>query len=495
MSDLWTYNRDHRKRPNVHPLTTPAGRHAHPRRPRRPPVAPRAVVHDQVRQRGELLGGDGQLRRAPPRRRRHRPLDPPRPRDGGDRRPAHPHPRRPRRGRRLRHRLGRHPHPAGRRGARPHRVHHLGRLRRPGPPGAGRLDRHPAPAQRRQRARPGAGRRRRLARPQRHGRRRRGRRAPPRPPGQPSSPRALVRLHPGRHLRRRGLEQLRERRLPVALGPGASQRTRSLPFRFRIVVHDGTWTPTAAPPSGCATRVAERPPFPGAIGASHLRVYDTEAPDGLAGGTPHLHTACTEAYWVVAGTGAVQTLTTGGYEEVPLEPGAFVWFTPGTIHRLVNGGDLEILVLMQNAGPARGRRHGDHLPARGAGLADGLRGGRHAARGRAHHRRPRRRRPGPTRPRRARRSSSSATPRRLATPLPCGPSTRPPPAWSSRSIADWTTRWRHGPLREVERTGDLLRALAEADPDHLAEATVHRLPPPPDERRMGCCGTLGTFLP
>ena len=48
--------------------------------------------------------------------------------------------------------------------------------------------------------------------------------------------------------------------------------------------------------------MADRPPFPGAIAASHLRVYDTEAPDGLAGGTPHLHTACTEAYWVVAGS-------------------------------------------------------------------------------------------------------------------------------------------------------------------------------------------------
>ncbi|MBA2280485.1 MAG: cupin domain-containing protein, partial [Acidimicrobiia bacterium] len=92
------------------------------------------------------------------------------------------------------------------------------------------------------------------------------------------------------------------------------------------------------------------PPFPGAVGVSHLRVYDTAAPDGLAGGTPHLHTVCTEAYAVVAGSGAVQTLTASGYREVPLEPGAFVWFTPGTIHRLVNHGDLEILVLMANAG-------------------------------------------------------------------------------------------------------------------------------------------------
>ena len=107
--------------------------------------------------------------------------------------------------------------------------------------------------------------------------------------------------------------------------------------------------PIAARPSGSAG-LAEVPPFPGAIGMSHLRVYDTEAPDGLAGGTPHLHTLCTEAYAVIAGAGRVQTLTASGFREVPLEPGALVWFTPGTIHRLVNEGGLEILVLMQNAG-------------------------------------------------------------------------------------------------------------------------------------------------
>ena len=45
--------------------------------------------------------------------------------------------------------------------------------------------------------------------------------------------------------------------------------------------------------------------LPGGIGVSHLKVYDD-------GGTPHLHTACTEAYAVVAGTGAVQTLTLHG---------------------------------------------------------------------------------------------------------------------------------------------------------------------------------------
>ncbi|HYF47374.1 MAG TPA: cupin domain-containing protein, partial [Acidimicrobiales bacterium] len=93
-----------------------------------------------------------------------------------------------------------------------------------------------------------------------------------------------------------------------------------------------------------------RPAFPGAVGVTHLRVYDSEGPDGLRGGTPHVHSACTEAYAVAAGRGAVQTLSADGFRETPLEPGTFVWFTPGTIHRLVNGGGLEIFVIMANAG-------------------------------------------------------------------------------------------------------------------------------------------------
>src|SRR3712207_4154224 len=100
--------------------------------------------------------------------------------------------------------------------------------------------------------------------------------------------------------------------------------------------------------------MAERPTLPalpGAIGVTHLKVYDTPAPDGLLGGSPHLHFACTEAYMVLAGCGAVQTLGAGGFNELPLEAGRLVWFTPGLIHRLINlDGRLEILVLMQNAG-------------------------------------------------------------------------------------------------------------------------------------------------
>src|SRR5262245_3125233 len=99
------------------------------------------------------------------------------------------------------------------------------------------------------------------------------------------------------------------------------------------------------------TQPAATPPLPGAVGVTYLKVYDTRAPDGLVGGSPHLHFACTEAYMVLNGRGAVQTLSASGREELPLELGRLLWFTPGLIHRLINlDGQLEILVLMQNAG-------------------------------------------------------------------------------------------------------------------------------------------------
>jgi mannose-6-phosphate isomerase-like protein (cupin superfamily) len=97
--------------------------------------------------------------------------------------------------------------------------------------------------------------------------------------------------------------------------------------------------------------------FPGATAVSRLRVYDWPAPDGLRGGSPHMHTASTEGYIVHRGTGVLQTLSGDGYREYPLSPGTVLWFTPGTIHRVTTatpaapiGEDLEILVVMQNAG-------------------------------------------------------------------------------------------------------------------------------------------------
>jgi hypothetical protein len=47
----------------------------------------------------------------------------------------------------------------------------------------------------------------------------------------------------------------------------------------------------------------------------------------------------------------VHTISREGFRKYPLEPGGIVWFEPGVIHRLVNTtGNLELLVIMQNAG-------------------------------------------------------------------------------------------------------------------------------------------------
>jgi mannose-6-phosphate isomerase-like protein (cupin superfamily) len=97
----------------------------------------------------------------------------------------------------------------------------------------------------------------------------------------------------------------------------------------------------------------DRPPFPdfpGAVGLTSLQAYEWETADGEHGGSPHLHLVCSEAYVVTGGTGRLQTLTADGPDEVPLGPGDVVWFEPGTIHRIVNDGELEVVVVMQNGG-------------------------------------------------------------------------------------------------------------------------------------------------
>lgn len=90
--------------------------------------------------------------------------------------------------------------------------------------------------------------------------------------------------------------------------------------------------------------------FPGATSVTRLDVYGDTAPDGVAGGTPHMHLASTECYLVIGGAGALETLDASGPRSIPLAAGDAVWFTPGTIHRAVNHGGLEVLVLMDNAG-------------------------------------------------------------------------------------------------------------------------------------------------
>lgn len=98
------------------------------------------------------------------------------------------------------------------------------------------------------------------------------------------------------------------------------------------------------------------PPLPGGTLFSRVRVYADAAPDGQRGGTPHIHLACAEMYYVLRGRGAVEFMTMQGLSRHEIERDSALCFSPGTIHRLINpDGDLEVLVLMQNQGlPERG---------------------------------------------------------------------------------------------------------------------------------------------
>ena len=55
--------------------------------------------------------------------------------------------------------------------------------------------------------------------------------------------------------------------------------------------------------------------FPGGTSLSHLDVYADAAPDGICGGSPHMHLVSTEAYVVISGEGALQTIDADGVRE------------------------------------------------------------------------------------------------------------------------------------------------------------------------------------
>lgn len=46
----------------------------------------------------------------------------------------------------------------------------------------------------------------------------------------------------------------------------------------------------------------------------------------------------------------METITASGYESHELAPSDLLWFSPGTIHRIINTGHLDILAIMQNGG-------------------------------------------------------------------------------------------------------------------------------------------------
>ncbi|MFG2002822.1 cupin domain-containing protein [Spirillospora sp. NPDC048911] len=232
--------------------------------------------------------------------------------------------------------------------------------------------------------------------------------------------------------------------------------------------------------------------FPGGVGVSGLSVYDWPTADGLCGGSPHVHLACAEAYVVVGGTGRVQTLTRSGSVEIPLEAGTVAWFTPGTIHRLVNDdGALRIVVIMQNGGLPEAGDAVFTFPAatladaeaydRAAALADGTHV--HAAGEDAARRRRDLAIEGFLELRRATEAGDTSALEEFY---------RAAVRLKADRFAEWEERWRSGALTAAEATGAQLTALRHGDGSHLERAAVHLAPDPAGDR-LGMCGRLDVY--
>ncbi|MGW2339768.1 cupin domain-containing protein [Streptomyces sp. NPDC001661] len=231
--------------------------------------------------------------------------------------------------------------------------------------------------------------------------------------------------------------------------------------------------------------------FPGAVGVSRLTVYDWPTVDGRpGGGTPHLHLTCSEGYVVTAGRGSVQTLTSSGFRETPLEPGTVAWFTPGTIHRLANDDGLEITVVMQNSGLPEAGDAVLTLPpdllADADTYADAIRI------------------PGDV-PEEEQAEVARAR-RDLATrwflelrdafeggdPEPLAAFQRAAAALVHPRLEAWEQRWRDSALAATEATGAQLAALREKDERHLTGGRVTATGPTA-RGRFGMCGRLDVY--
>ena len=178
------------------------------------------------------------------------------------------------------------------------------------------------------------------------------------------------------------------------------------------------------------------------------------------------------------------------------------WFTPGTIHRLVNEGDLRLFVVMQNAGLPG---HGDAVLTFPPGiLADPDAYARAAtlpspepvASGSA----------GSTGGDSAGRDAVAAAARRRAglavegylalreRMLESGPGALDDFYAAALRLAgqradDWRDRWRAGALA----TGDHLDEIGAGVAGHLDAAGLWRIERPAEERSYGMCGRLTTY--
>jgi mannose-6-phosphate isomerase-like protein (cupin superfamily) len=231
--------------------------------------------------------------------------------------------------------------------------------------------------------------------------------------------------------------------------------------------------------------------FPGGTSITLLGVYHDVAPDGLAGGSPHMHLASTECYIVVGGSGALQTVDAHGYRETALSPGVVVWFTPGTIHRAVNHGALQVVVLMGNAGLPEA---GDAVMTFPADVVSDHDRYRAAA----------------TLPARAtvpERARDAAKRRDLAVEGfvairdaiiagddgPLQEFYGAAAALVEQRASGWASIVADGPVAQAEQSSAIVEELARGRFGHLRDSAVHRAPEPDGERAFGMCGRLRTY--
>lgn len=228
--------------------------------------------------------------------------------------------------------------------------------------------------------------------------------------------------------------------------------------------------------------------FPGGTSLSHLDVYTDAATDGICGGSPHMHLVSTEAYVVISGEGALQTIDAGGFRETPLAAGAVVWFTPGTIHRAVNRGDLRVVVLMSNAGLPEA---GDAVMTFPAEIvADPAAYAEAASLGDENERVERAS---------ARRDLAVTGFEALRDAVVAGDRAALDAfhAAAGALVRDRAEAWgdlvRERPLAQAEQSLALAEAVASGSVTHLADARVHQAVPSVGDRGFGMCGRLRTY--
>lgn len=201
-----------------------------------------------------------------------------------------------------------------------------------------------------------------------------------------------------------------------------------------------------------------------------------------------MHLVSTEAYVVISGEGALQSIDASGFRETPLSAGSVVWFTPGTIHRAVNRGDLRVVVLMSNAGLPEAGDAVMTFPAEVVGDPDAYAAAASLGDENGRAERAARRRDLAVAGFEVLRDAVVDGDRSalLAFHVAAGALVR-------ERAREWGDIVRERPLAQARQSLALADAVASGSVTHLADARVHRALPSEGDRGFGMCGRLRTY--